>query len=81
MTEEEINGLRFHMVSHLNTGTYHMSAYRCDNAPEGHSISMSKIVEYNPKTGKPIGIVETTYLIDGEEFEGFEAAKQRLLEL
>ena len=42
---------------------------------------MSKIVEYNPKTGKPIGIVETTYLIDGEEFEGFEAAKQRLLEL
>ena len=81
MTEEEINGLRFHMVSHLNTGTYHMSAYRCINAPKGHTISMSKIVEYNPKTGKPIGIVETTYLIDGEEFEGFEKARQKLLEL
>ena len=81
MTEEEINDLRLSMVSHLNAGYYHTSTYRCDNAPEGHTIFIRRVVEYNERTQEPIGIVQNTYIIDKEEFEGFEEAEQKLLEL
>lgn len=81
MTEEEINKLTFSMVSHINYGAYHTSTYRCDNAPKGHTIFIRRVVEYNERTQEPIGLGEDTYIIDKEEFEGFEAAKQRLFEL
>lgn len=80
MTEEEIRDLRFNMVANMNMDDQHVSTYVCENAPAGHQITVTTIVNFNETTHGSIGC-ETKYSIDNEAFENYDEFKQKLLQL